>query len=65
MNSYLDVIYELMIMTILISLVMVPLMFSFAKFSALENLPGYTINQYTLGNIGGAATYCVHGKFET
>ena len=54
-----------MVMTFLISCIMVPLMLSYSKFSALENFPGYTINQYTMGNVGGASSFCAHAKFET
>ena len=36
MNSYLDVIKELMWMTLVVSLIMLPIMLSFSSYSALE-----------------------------
>lgn len=65
MNSYLDIIVELMCMAALCSIVSVPLMMAFSSFSALEKLPGYSMNMYTLGNIGGADAFCAQSKFNT
>ena len=47
-----------MIMVGLVSVVTIPLQLKFASFSALENYAGYDMNQYTLGNMGGADAYC-------
>lgn len=63
MNSYLQVMLELMVMTGLISLVTIPLMMTFASFNALEASPGYDYNQFTLGNIGGSDAFCAQATF--
>ena len=65
MNSYLDIIVELMCMVALCSIVSVPLMMAFSSYSALESFPGYSMNMYTLGNIGGADAFCAQAKFNT
>jgi len=44
MNSYLQVMIELIILTGLFSLVTIPLMLSFSSFNALEGQPGYSWN---------------------
>ena len=58
MNSYLTIMLELTMLTLLISIVTVPLMLSFASFDALAGMPNYDWNQYTLGNIGGSDAFC-------
>ena len=64
MNSYFQVMVQLMIMTALISLVTIPVMGTFASFSTLSSLPGYNYNQFTLGNIGGADVFCAQATFN-
>ncbi len=49
---------ELMCLSGLISIVTIPLMMTFASGGALANYAGYDWNQYTLGNIGGADSWC-------
>ena len=63
MNSYFDIMFELMIMVGLISVVTIPLMMTFAKFDALAAYPNYDWNQFTLGNIGGADVFCAQSTF--
>ena len=58
MNSYFEIMVQLMIMVGLVSLVTIPLQLKFASFSALENYAGYDWNQFTLGNMGGADVFC-------
>ena len=58
MNSYFQIMVELMVMVGLISIVTIPLMLSLSEYGALEQYPGYEWNQYTLGNIGGADAFC-------
>ena len=65
MNSYLQIMVELMIMVGLISLVTIPLMMTLSSFGALEQFPGYDFNQYTLGNIGGSNVFCAQSAFTT
>jgi len=64
MNSYFQVMVELMIMVGLISLVTIPLMGTFASFDALESYPNFSMNKYTLGNIGGADAFCQQSSFD-
>lgn len=64
MNSYFQVMVELMVMVGLISLVTIPLMGTFASFTALENYPGFSMNKFTLGNIGGADAFCQQSSFD-
>jgi hypothetical protein len=47
-----------MLLAGLISLVTIPLMLTFSSYKALDVYPGYSWNQYTLGNIGGADAFC-------
>lgn len=63
MNSYLTIMLELTVLTFLISLVTIPLMLTFSTFNALSDFPGYSWNQYTLGNIGGSNAYCTQSTF--
>mmetsp|Transcript_10851 Transcript_10851/g.14604 ORF Transcript_10851/g.14604 Transcript_10851/m.14604 type:complete len:316 (+) Transcript_10851:248-1195(+) len=63
LNSYFDVMIQLMIMVAIISCVMFPLMYTLSRFSALEQFPSYSTNKYTLGNIGGADSLCNHATF--
>lgn len=63
MNSYLSIMLELMVLTGIISLVTIPLMMTFASFNALQSMPGYDWNQYTLGNIGGSDAFCAQSTF--
>ena len=65
MNSYFEVMVQLMIMVGLISLVTIPLMMTLSSFGALEQFPGYNFNQYTLGNIGGSDIFCSQSVFNT
>ena len=65
MNSYLEIIKELMIMFALISVVSVPLMLSFAKLDTLDNYPEFRMNKYTLGNIGGSDVFCAQEAFDS
>ena len=44
MNSYFQIMVELMIMVGLISLVTIPLMMTLSSFGALEQFPGYDMN---------------------
>ena len=53
-----------MILFALISVVSVPLMLTFAKFDALEDYPGFSMNKYTLGNIGGSDVFCAQNAFD-
>ena len=65
MNSYFEIMVQLMIMVGLISLVTIPLMMTLSSFGALEQFPGYNFNQYTLGNIGGSDIFCSQSVFNT
>ena len=58
MNSYLDIMVQLMIMMGIVSVIMLPSMYEMSRFSALSSFPGFTTNQFTLGNIGGADALC-------
>jgi len=58
-NAYFDVIAQLAWMFCIISLVMLPTMFKFAEYGGLKDIsPFYVIDQYTLGNMGGASVLC-------
>ena len=63
MNSYLTIMLELTMLTLLISVVTIPLMMTFASFDGLKNQPNYSWNQYTLGNIGGSDAFCTQATF--
>ena len=57
-NSYFDIIWQLIVMIGLICCISVPLMLSFADYTALENQPGYYLNKFAFGNVGGANVFC-------
>ena len=63
MNSYFDVMVQLMMMTGIITLVMMPLMWQLSSFEALSNYPTFSDAKYTLGNIGGAQSICAAASF--
>lgn len=63
MNSYFQVMVQLMVLTALISFVMLPFMGTFSTFTTLAAFPGYDYNQFTLGNIGGADAFCTQATF--
>ena len=54
-----------MIMTLIITGCLVPLMLVYSNHDALVDLPNYGWNQYTLGNIGGADTFCAQSTFQS
>ena len=63
MNSYFDVMKQLMAMFALITVILVPPMWQLSRFDALEQYPSYGVNKYTLGNIGGAQAVCAQATF--
>lgn len=54
MNSYFDVMKQLMGLFAVITLFLAPVMWYLSRFDALAEYPGYGTNQFSLGNIGGA-----------
>ena len=56
MNSYFEIMLNLMCMMMIATLFAVPLMLKFSTFSALSSQPGLQI--YSIGNMGGASTIC-------
>ena len=46
-------------MMIFCTVLVLPIIFNFSQFSALEGQFGYFVNKFSLGNLGGAHTQCV------
>ena len=57
-NSYFDVMVQLMMMSAIISVLMLPIMFQYSQYEYLKDYPGFSDAKYTLGNIGAAWTLC-------
>ena len=64
-NSYFTVMLQLMCLMLLISCLAVPLMLYFASFQGTKGQVGFYFSQFSLGNIGGASTYCTQANFAT
>ena len=60
LNSYFNMIVHLIGMMTVVTMVMLPVMYTFSTYHALENYPRYDLNKYALGNIGGSAASCAH-----
>lgn len=54
-----------MCMVFCIMIVTVPLMLIYSSHDALAQMPGYSFNQYTLGNFGGSDALCAISTFES
>ena len=64
-NSYFSVLVELMVMMGVIMLISIPLMMLFASYDDLKQIPGYSFNQYSLGNVGGSTAICSTSAFTS
>lgn len=64
MNAYFQIVLQLMCMMFLIMCVTVPMMLIYSSQNALEQLPGYSFNAYTLGNFGGSQSLCAISTFQ-
>ena len=49
---------QLLYLMLLFSCMAVPLMLYFATFEGTKGQVGYAFSQFSLGNLGGASTYC-------
>lgn len=65
MNSYFQIVVQLMIAVAMITFVTLPLLFMNASYDDLAQLPNYSFNQYTLGNYGGADAFCSQSTFKS
>ena len=65
LNSYFSVVLQLMIMMGFIMLISFPLMMVYASYDDLKERPGYSSNQYTLGNLGGSTAICGTSGFTS
>lgn len=63
MNSYFNIMENLMVLFCVITVVMIPSMMGFSSFSALESYSSYSTAKYGLGNIGGAEAICLQSQF--
>lgn len=61
MNAYFDIIKQLICMMMFITLVIFPVFWTYMSYHGLQNQPGFVINQFSLGNLGGAQTICAQG----
>lgn len=58
-NSYFDITVQLSWMFCIISLVMLPTMLMFSTMAGLKDISTmYTLDAYTMGNMGGASVIC-------
>ena len=65
MNAYFQIVLQLMCMVSCIMVVTVPLMLIYASHDGLSQQPGYSFNQYTLGNFGGSDALCAISTFDS
>ena len=61
-NSYFAIMLQLLLMMVLISSLAIPLMLYFATFSGTAGEVGHLYSQFTIGNLGGASTYCTQAS---
>jgi len=59
MNSYFQVMLQLILLCMFICVVTVPLMLNYASAGGLTGM-----NAYTLGSLGGADVYCTQAPFK-
>ena len=57
-NSYFEIMLQLFYFMLLISCLAIPLMAYFATFSGTKGSVGYYFSQFSMGNLGGASTFC-------
>ena len=61
MHSYFQVLLQLMCLMLMIMVLSVPLMITYSTFDAFKNhdTGATNMNQYSLGNLGGAKSICM------
>eukprot|EP00352_Strombidinopsis_acuminata_P005189 CAMPEP_0176366210 /NCGR_PEP_ID=MMETSP0126-20121128/21023_1 /TAXON_ID=141414 ORGANISM="Strombidinopsis acuminatum, Strain SPMC142" /NCGR_SAMPLE_ID=MMETSP0126 /ASSEMBLY_ACC=CAM_ASM_000229 /LENGTH=138 /DNA_ID=CAMNT_0017723545 /DNA_START=133 /DNA_END=549 /DNA_ORIENTATION=+ len=58
-NAYFDVISQLAWMFVFISIFMIPSMIKYSEYGGVKDFsPFYALDQFTLGNMGGASVLC-------
>lgn len=65
-NSYFDFMYYLMKMFLAITILMIPVYCLYAgnDEQGLKSFHHYRLNQFSLGNMGGAQAYCMRQRFK-
>ena len=63
-NSYFQIMLQLMYFMLLISCLAIPMMYYFSTFNGTKGQVGYYFSQFSLGNIGGAKTYCIQAPYD-
>ena len=64
MNSYFQVVIELLIMVLIIMGVTTVIMLIYGSHDGLEGKSGYEFNAYSLGNMGGSSALCAISTFQ-
>ena len=64
MNSYFEVVAQLIKMMLFFSVFAIPLMLFFSTFSALDGQSHYMFNQFAMGNMGGSTAFCAQTPFN-
>ena len=67
LNAYFDIMVSLSYMCICIALFMSPIFYGYANNPTKglkDHTPKYGLMQYTMGNLGGATSYCNQRKIE-
>jgi hypothetical protein len=65
MNAYFDTIKYLLNLMWLMLIFTMPVQFLYSGYDGLKGQPGYAINKYSLGNLGGAESLCKIGPVDT
>ena len=63
-NSYFQIMVQLMYFMLMVSCLAVPLMLYFASFEGTRGQVGYYFSQFSMGNLGGASTYCTQTHYS-
>ena len=54
LTSYFHTMKNLVTLWLILMLMSIPVMFMYASYNDLEALPNYSLNKYSLGNMGGS-----------
>ena len=63
-NSYFQIMIQLITLFIILSCMAIPLMVFYSQFSGTYGQVGYLFSQFSMGNMGGASSYCVQTRFN-
>jgi len=65
MNAYFDTLKYMMILMSILFAISLPAMTLYSSYNALQNENMYLFTKYSLGNMGGASTFCSSAPLDS